>query len=56
MKRNPSQETLYTTTGNFNSNLKHAYRIFKDLPKGGSVSESVRHFIEENLKTDDKDD
>ena len=57
LRREPSQETLYTT-GSFhlNKNLKNAYRLFKNLPKGGSVSETVQHFVLENLKNDDKDE
>jgi hypothetical protein len=51
-RRELLQETLYTTSGTFylNKNLKHAYRVFKDLPKAGSVSENVKNFVRENLK------
>ena len=30
--------------------------MFKDLPKGGSVSENVQNFVNENLKTVDRDE
>jgi hypothetical protein len=57
LRREPSQETLYTT-GSFylSKNLKNAYRMFKDLPKGGSVSDNVQHFVLQNFRNDDKDE